>query len=110
MRGNGVSACRNSALETGKLKGLKTDDMGAIYDRLNAMMKVLEQAIEKIKTLPEERQEAAAEALELIAAQVTDDALSAGEIAGVHQAQDAVRRGEVASEVKVAEFFGRFRS
>ena len=74
------------------------------------MMKVLEQAIEKIKTHPQERQEAAAEALELIAAQVTGDALSAREVAGVRQAQEAVRRGEVASEDRVADFFGRFRS
>lgn len=74
------------------------------------MMKVLEQAIEKIKGLPAERQEAAAEALELIAAQVTGDALSATEIAGIRQAQEAVRRGEVASEGKVADFFGCFRS
>ena len=74
------------------------------------MMKVLEQAIEKIKTLPEERQEAAAEALELIAAQVTDDTLTAAEIDGIKQAREAVCRGEVASDVQVAAFFGRFRS
>ena len=73
------------------------------------MMKVLEQAIKKIKTLPAERQEAA-EVLVLIAAQVPGDALSASEIAGIRQAQEAVRRGEVASEEKVGEFFGRFRS
>ena len=73
------------------------------------MMKVLEQAIEKIKMLPEERREAA-EALELIAAQAADDALSVTQIAGIRQARKAVRRGEVASEDKVADFFGRFRS
>ena len=74
------------------------------------MMKILEQAIEKIKTLPQERQEAAAEALELIAAQVADDALTATEIDGIKQARDAVRRGEVASDAEVAAFFDRFRT
>jgi phage-related protein len=74
------------------------------------MMKVLEQAIEKIRHLPEERQAAAAEALELIAAQGDDSALTAEEIEGVKRAQEAVRRGEYASDAKVEEFFARFRS
>jgi uncharacterized membrane protein len=40
------------------------------------MMKVLEQAIAKIQRLPEERQRAAAEALEIIAAQAGDEPLA----------------------------------
>ena len=40
------------------------------------MMNVLEQAIAKIQGLPEERQRAAAEALEMIAAQAGDEPLS----------------------------------
>ncbi|KAB2938283.1 MAG: hypothetical protein K8F92_16660 [Hyphomicrobium sp.] len=74
------------------------------------MMKVLEQAIEKIRNLPEERQAAAAEALELIAAQADDAPLSADELEGVKRAQEAVRRGEFASDAKVKKFFGRYRS
>jgi hypothetical protein len=74
------------------------------------MMKVLEQAIEKVRHLPEERQVAAAEALELIAAQADDAALTPEEIEGVKRAQEAVARGEFASEAKVEEFFARFRS
>ena len=74
------------------------------------MIKVLEQAIEKIRHLPEERQAAAAEALELIATQVDDAPLSAEEIEGVRQAQAAVARGEIASDMKVKEFFDRYRA
>lgn len=74
------------------------------------MMKVLEQAIEKIKGLPEERQEAAAAALELIAAQVDNGDLTADEIAGVREARDAVRRGEIASDERVETFFRRHLS
>jgi hypothetical protein len=74
------------------------------------MMKVLEQAIEKVRHLPEERQVAAAEALELIAAQADDGALTSEEIEGVKRAQEAVARGEFASEENVEAFFTRFRS
>lgn len=77
---------------------------------MRSMMKVLELAIEKIKSLPEERQAAAAEALELIAAQGDDDALTQGEIDGIRKAQEAVRRGELASDTRVQAFFGRFRT
>ena len=69
----------------------------------------LDTVIEKIRQLPEERQAAAVEALEVIAAQI-DDALTAAEIDGVKQAQDAVRRGEYASDEDVRTFFGRFRA
>ena len=71
--------------------------------------KQLDTVVEKIRQLPEERQAAAVEALEVIAAQI-DDALSAAEIDGVKQAQEAVRRGEYASDEDVRTFFGRFRA
>jgi hypothetical protein len=74
------------------------------------MMKVLEQAIDKIRHLPEERQAAAAEALELIAAQADDAPLTVEEIEGVKRAREAVGRGEYASDEKVGEFFSRFRT
>lgn len=74
------------------------------------MMKSLEQAIDKIKALPAERQEAAADALELIAAQVSGDGLTPQEISGVKAAQEAVRQGKIASDDEVRDFFARFRS
>ena len=72
--------------------------------------KMLENAIAKIRQLPEERQAAAAEALEIIAAQPDDDALSSIEIEGVKQAQRAVRKGEYAPDEAVSSFFRRFRA
>jgi hypothetical protein len=71
--------------------------------------KQLEIVIEKIRQLPEERQAAAVEALEVIAAQA-DDALTDSEIEGVKLAQDAVRKGEYARDEDVRAFFGRFRA
>jgi hypothetical protein len=68
--------------------------------------KQLELIVEKIRRLPEERQAAAVEALELIAAQ-DDDPLTDAQIQDVKQ---AVRAGEHASEAAVAAFFARFRA
>lgn len=73
------------------------------------MIKVLEQAIQKVKALPEEQQRAAAEALELIAAQIDSEPLTVSEIEGVKRAQEEVRNGEIASDAKVRAFFDRFR-
>jgi hypothetical protein len=71
--------------------------------------KQLELAVEKIRRLPEERQAAAVEALEIIAAQ-TDDQLTPSEIEGVKRAQEAVRAGSYSSEEDVKAFFARFRA
>jgi len=69
----------------------------------------LELAFDKIRQLPEERQAAAVQALEVIAAQ-DDSALTDAEIQGVKLAQQTVRRGEYASEEDVRSFFARFRA
>ena len=69
----------------------------------------LELAFDKIRQLPEERQAAAVQALEVIAAQ-DDFALTDLEIQGVKLAQQSVRRGEYASEEDVRSFFARFRA
>jgi hypothetical protein len=69
----------------------------------------LELAFDKIRQLPEERQAAAVQALEVIAAQ-DDAALADSEIQGVKLAQQSVRRGEYASEEDVRSFFARFRA
>ena len=73
------------------------------------MIKVLEEAIAKIRDLPKERQMAAAEAMEVIAAQI-DNRLSRAEIAGVKKAQKAVRAGKYASDRRVKSFFTCFRA
>lgn len=71
--------------------------------------KQLELVVEKIRQLPEERQAAAVEALEIIAAQ-DDLALTEVESEGVRLAQRTVRAGELASEADVKAFFARFRA
>ena len=72
------------------------------------MTRIFEEAIAKIRELPKERQMAAAEAMEVIAAQI-DNRLSRAEIAGVKKAQKAVRAGKYASDRRVKSFFARFR-
>ena len=71
--------------------------------------KQLELVVEKIRRLPEERQAAAVEALEVIAAQ-DDDRLTDAQIQGVKLAQQAGRAGEHASAAAVGAFFARFRA
>ena len=71
--------------------------------------KQFELVLEKIRRLPEERQAAAVEALEVIAAQ-DDDRLTDAQIQGVKLAQQAVRAGERASEAAAGAFFARFRA
>ena len=70
--------------------------------------KQLDHVLEKIRRLPEERQAAAVEALEVIASQ-DDVELTDAEIEGVKEAQKAVREGKYASEEAVQSFFARFR-
>jgi hypothetical protein len=75
------------------------------------MIKVLEQAIEKIKKLPRERQEYAAELLEQIA-DLDEDVyvLSDDERRLVREGLDELDRGEVASEAEVRAVFDRYRA
>lgn len=73
------------------------------------MIKVLERAIEKIRGLPKERQEAAAEVLRVIAAQ-SSGKLTSREIEGVRRAQKEIRKGRFASDRKVKAFFARFHA
>lgn len=75
------------------------------------MIKVLEQAIDKVKVLSEERQRYAAEVLEKIAAagdevyQLTDE-----ERRLVREGLDELDRGEVASEADVRAVFDKYRT
>jgi hypothetical protein len=69
----------------------------------------LELAFDKTRQMPEERQAAAVQAMEVIAAQ-EESQLTDAEIQGVKLAQQAVRRDEYASEDAVRSFFARFRA
>jgi hypothetical protein len=74
------------------------------------MIKVLEQAIEKVKKLPREQQEYAAEMLEQIAA--AGEAvyvLSDEERQLVQEGLDELDRGQVASEAEVRAVFDKYR-
>ncbi|HWE20545.1 MAG TPA: hypothetical protein VG758_25780 [Hyphomicrobiaceae bacterium] len=75
------------------------------------MIKVLELAIEKVKKLPKERQEYAAEVLELIAEAgeevylLTDE-----ERLLVQEGLDELDGGEAASEAEVRRVFDKYRA
>jgi DNA-binding protein H-NS len=75
------------------------------------MMKVLEQAIEKVKTLSKERQEYAAEVLEQIAA-AGDDVyrLSDEERRLVRDGLADLDAGRVVSDADMQQFWSRHRS
>jgi hypothetical protein len=74
------------------------------------MIKALEQAIEKIKTLSKERQEYAAEVLEQIVELGEEvHALSDEERRLVREGLDELDRGEAASEAEVRAVFDRYR-
>jgi hypothetical protein len=75
------------------------------------MIKVLEQAIEKVKKLPKERQEYAAEVLEQIA-ETGDEiyALSDEERRLVREGLNELDRGEAASEEEVRAVFDKYRA
>ena len=75
------------------------------------MIKVLEEAIEKVRKLPKEQQEYAAEVLELIAE--AGDAvyvLNDEERRLVREGLDELDRGETASEEKVRAVFDKYRA
>ena len=75
------------------------------------MMKVLEQAIEKVKSLSRERQEYAAEVLEQIAE--AGDAvyrLSDEERRLVREGLAELDRGEAASDAEVRAVFDKYRA
>jgi hypothetical protein len=75
------------------------------------MIKVLEQAIEKVRKLPREQQEYAAEVLEQIAeAGETVYVLSDEERRLVQEGLAELDRGEVASEAEVRAVFDKYRA
>jgi uncharacterized protein (DUF111 family) len=75
------------------------------------MIKVLEQAIEKVRKLPKEQQEYAAEVLEQIAeAGEAIHVLSDEERLLVREGLEELDRGEVASEAEVRAVFDKYRA
>jgi len=75
------------------------------------MIKVLEQAIEKVKKLPRERQEYAAKVLERIAEAGEEIYfLSDEERRLVREGLDELDRGEAASEAEVRAVFDKYRT
>jgi hypothetical protein len=75
------------------------------------MTKLLDQAIAKVRELPAEEQERAAEALMLFAQLAKQGVykLSPEERAAVEESKDQVRRGELATDDEVEAAFARFR-
>ena len=75
------------------------------------MIKVLQQAIEKVKSLPEDRQRYAAEILEQIAAAGGEVySLSEEERRLVREGLDEFDRGEIATEAQVRAVFDKYRA
>jgi ribosome assembly protein YihI (activator of Der GTPase) len=75
------------------------------------MIKVLEQAIEKVRKLPKEQQEYAAEVLERIAeAGEAIYILSDEERQLVREGLDELDQGEVASEAEARAVFDKYRA
>jgi hypothetical protein len=76
------------------------------------MSKLLDQAIAKVRELPEEEQERAAEALMAFAelAKKGDYKLSPEERAAIEEARAQLRSGELATDDEVEAAFARFRT
>jgi hypothetical protein len=75
------------------------------------MIKVLEDAIEKVKKLPKEQQEYAAQILEQIAGDGSDAyALTEEERALVREGLDELDRGEAATDEEVRAVFDKYRA
>ena len=70
------------------------------------MSKLLDEAIEAVRKLPEAQQDAAGELL-LALAERRDYALSAAQIEGIGEARTQVVRGDFASEESVGRVFGK---
>jgi hypothetical protein len=75
------------------------------------MIKVLEEVIEKVKKLPKERQEYAAEALEQIAEAGSGVyVLTVEERRLVREGLDELDRGEAATDAEVRAVFDKYRA
>ena len=75
------------------------------------MTKLLDQAIAKVRELPAEEQERAAEALMLFAELAKRGVykLSQEERAAIEESRDQARRGDLATDAEVEAAYARFR-
>jgi hypothetical protein len=71
------------------------------------MTKLLEEAIEELRTLPENEQDQAAQALMAFARERHDYRFDDEQLAGIHHAMDQADRGEFASDTAKRNIFGR---
>jgi hypothetical protein len=72
------------------------------------MTKLLEQAIEKVRALPEEEQDEAAEVLfMLLSKHLEPMQLDEETQAAIHEGLEQADRGEIVSDEEMAEFFKR---
>jgi hypothetical protein len=71
------------------------------------MTKLLEEAVEELRTLPEDEQDRAAQALLAFARERHDYNFDDEQIAGIHHAMQQADRGEFASDAVVRGIFGR---
>ena len=75
------------------------------------MTKLLDQAIAKVRELPAQEQERAAEALMLFAELARQGVyrLSPDELAAIEESRDQARRGDLATDAEVEAAYARFR-
>lgn len=71
------------------------------------MTKLLEEAVEELRTLPEDEQDRAAHALLAFARERHDYSFTADQVDGIHHAMHQADRGEFVSDAVVREIFGR---
>ena len=71
------------------------------------MTKLLEEAVEELRALPEDEQDRAAQALIAFARERADYTFDEKQIAGIHHAMEQADRGEFASDAVVRGIFGR---
>ena len=79
----------------------------ALFDIVCIMTKLLEEAVEELRTLPEDEQDCAAHALLAFARDRHDYSFNDEQIAGIHHAMGQADRGEFASNEEVRTIFGR---
>jgi hypothetical protein len=71
------------------------------------MTKLLEEALEEVRTLPEDEQDRVAHALIAFMRERHDYTFDDGRVAGIHHVMAQADRGEFASSADVREIFGR---
>jgi hypothetical protein len=70
------------------------------------MTKLLEEAVEELRTLPEDEQDRAAQALLAFTRERHEYSFDDEQIAGIHHAMQQADRGEFASDAVVKGIFG----